>query len=119
MSEASRVEQLDAGRTATNDRGSLYLEEQHSLTLRQALHLLVKRLPFIRPHRRLVALKMVLALASLPIFPLLPLPLKIIIDNVIDGRPLEGLARRLLFPLAGNDRLLLATVVVSLLFFAM
>jgi ABC-type multidrug transport system fused ATPase/permease subunit len=115
MPEASLAESLDEPRLAGTRNSRLYLEEQHSLTPRQALQLLARSWRFIRPHRRLVALKMALALASLPIFLLLPWPPKIIIDNVIDGRPLQGMTRKLLFPLAGDDRLLLLTVVVSLL----
>jgi ABC-type multidrug transport system fused ATPase/permease subunit len=94
----------------------LYLDEQHSLSAREALRLLVKSWPFIRPHRRLVALKFLFALASLPIFLFIPWPLKIIIDNVIDGRPLQGMVHSLLFPLAGDDRLRLLAVIIGALF---
>ncbi len=96
--------------------GGLYLDEQHSLKAAEALRVLVRSWRFIRPHRTLVAVKLLIALASLPIFLATPWPLKIIIDNVIDGRPLEGALRRLLFPLAGDDRLLLLALVVGLLF---
>ncbi|MBV8770834.1 MAG: ABC transporter ATP-binding protein [Deltaproteobacteria bacterium] len=116
MFEASRPGSFDDGESARSHYGQPYFEEQHSLTPREALRLLARSWRFIRPHRRLVALKLVLALASLPIFLLLPWPLKIIIDNVIDGRPLQGMARKLLLPLAGDDRLLLLAVLVSLLF---
>ncbi|HJU11905.1 MAG TPA: ABC transporter ATP-binding protein, partial [Candidatus Binataceae bacterium] len=94
-------------------------EEQRSLKFGEALSLLIKSWRFIRPHRTMVALKFLIALASLPVFLLIPWPLKIIIDNVIDGRPLEGMVRRLLLPLAGNDRLLLLAVVVGLLLLGM
>jgi len=118
MSEASRLQSADDRDGARGDSrtGDLYLEEQHSLTPREALRLLARSWRFIRPHRRLVAVKFLLALASLPIFLLIPWPLKIIIDNVINGRPLRGVPRRLLFPLAGDDRLLLLAVVIGLLF---
>ena len=118
MFEASRVQSADDRDDAPGDSraGYLYLEEQHSLTPREALRLLARSWRFIRPHRRLVALKFLLALASLPIFLLIPWPLKIIIDNVINGRPLQGVPRRLLFPLVGDDRLLLLAVVIGLLF---
>jgi len=98
--------------------GSLYFEERNSVGPREALRLLARSWRFIRPHRRLVGLKFLLALAPLPIFLFIPWPLKIIIDNVINGRPLQGMARRLLFPLAGDDRLMLLAVVVGLLFLA-
>ena len=35
---------------------------------------------------------------------------------MINGRPLQGVPRRLLFPLAGDDRLLLLAMVIGLLF---
>jgi ABC-type multidrug transport system fused ATPase/permease subunit len=118
MFEASRLQSAEGRNDPPGDprAGYLYLEEQHSLSAREALRLLAKSWRFIRPHRRLVALKFLLALASLPIFLLMPWPLKIIIDNVINGRPLRGVLRRLLFPLAGDDRLLLLAVVIGLLF---
>lgn len=118
MFKASRLPSADGRNDAPRDfRAShLYLDEQHSLSPREACRLLAKSWRFIRPHRRLVALKFLLALASLPIFLFIPWPLKIIIDNVINGRPLQGMPRRLLFPLAGNDRFLLLAVVTGLLF---
>ena len=118
MFEASGVQSADRrdGVPGDSRAGYLYLEEQLSLTPREALRLLAKSWRFIRPHRRLVALKFLLALVSLPIFLLIPWPLKIVIDNVIDGRPLQGIPRRLLFPLAGDDRLLLLAMVIGLLF---
>jgi ABC-type multidrug transport system fused ATPase/permease subunit len=118
MFEVSRMESTDAHHDGPGDprADNLYLDEQRSLSAREAAQLLVKSWPFIRPHRRLVALKFLLALASLPIFLILPWPLKIIIDNVIDGRPLQGLERSLLFPLAGDDRLRLLAVIIGVLF---
>jgi ATP-binding cassette, subfamily B, bacterial len=118
MFEASRVQSADDRNDAPGDSRAdyLYLEEQHSLSPREALRLLAKSWRFIRPHRRLVAVKFLLALAALPIFLFIPWPLKIIIDNVINGRPLQGVPRRLLFPLVGDDRLLLLAVVIGLLF---
>src|SRR5689334_23758481 len=104
------------GAPADSRAGYLYREEERPLKFREALRLLAKSWRFIRPHRRLVALKFLLALASLPVFLLIPWPLKIIIDNIIDGRPLHGMPRRLLFPLAGDDRLMLLAVMVGLLF---
>jgi ABC-type multidrug transport system fused ATPase/permease subunit len=120
MFDASHLESADARDGAAGDaRAScLYLDEGNSLTLRETVRLLARSWRFIRPHRRLVMLKFLLALASLPMFLLIPWPLKILIDNVINGRPLQGVPRRLLFPLAGDDRLLLLAVVVGLLFLA-
>jgi ABC-type multidrug transport system fused ATPase/permease subunit len=118
MFEAPGVPSVDDRNNAPGDSRAdyLYREEQHSLSPREALRLLAKSWHFIRPHHRLVALKFLLALASLPIFLFIPWPLKIIIDNVINGRPLQGVPRRLLFPLAGDDRLLLLAVITGLLF---
>jgi subfamily B ATP-binding cassette protein MsbA len=120
MFEASRVQSFAGRGDAEWDSAAAYpyLDERRPLRASEALRLLVRSWRFIRPHRRLVAVKFLLALASLPIFLFTPWPLKIIIDNVIDGRPLEGVLRRLLFPLAGNDRLSLLAVVVGLLFLA-
>jgi hypothetical protein len=118
MFEASRVPSADNRGDVPGDSRAYYLyrEEQHSLSLREALRLLAKSWRFIRPHRWLVALKFLFALASLPIFLFIPWPLKIIIDNVINRRPLQGVPRWLLFPLAGDDRLLLLAVITGLLF---
>jgi ABC-type multidrug transport system fused ATPase/permease subunit len=115
MFDLSRAGSPDGRRCATNGGGCLHLEEQHPLGPREALRLLARSWRFVRPHRRLLAVKVLLALASLPIFLLIPWPLKIIIDNVIDGRQLEGVPRQLFFPLAGGNRLLLLTVILSLL----
>jgi ABC-type multidrug transport system fused ATPase/permease subunit len=118
MFEASRMESADDRNYSPGDPRAdyLYLDEQRSLSACEAVRLLVKSWPFIRPHRRLVALKFLLALASLPIFLFIPWPLKIIIDNIIDGRPLQGMVRSLLFPLAGDDRLRLLAVIIGVLF---
>jgi ABC-type multidrug transport system fused ATPase/permease subunit len=118
MFEASRIESADDHNHAPDDPRAdyLYLDEQYSLSAREALRLLAKSWRFIHPHRRLVALKFLLALVSLPIFLFIPWPLKIIIDNVINGRPLQGVVRSLLFPLAGNNRLRLLAVIIGVLF---
>ncbi len=93
----------------------LYASEDRSLTMREAVGLLLRSWPFIRPHRRRVALKFTLALASLVFVLTLPWPLKIIIDNVINARPLSGLPRAILFPLVGEDRTALVAVVAGFL----
>lgn len=104
------------GATHEDSRASrLYSAERESLSLRESVRLLVKSWPFIHPHRRLVALKFLLANASLALLLLVPWPLKIVIDNVINGRPLDGIARRILFPIVGNDRFLLLAVVAGFL----
>src|SRR2546421_628657 len=65
----------------------LYREEQRPLSIRESLALIVRSWQFIRPHRRLLALKLALAMGSLSFFLLTPWPMKIVIDNVINGHP--------------------------------
>ena len=63
----------------------LYADEQAALSWRGAWRILVKSWPFVSRYRRLVALKCALVFVSLTFFLMTPWPLKIIIDNVIDG----------------------------------
>ncbi|MGH7249024.1 MAG: ABC transporter transmembrane domain-containing protein, partial [Pseudomonadota bacterium] len=92
--------------------------ERNSIGPVAAARLLIKSWPFIAEHRGLVYLKCALAFVSLVFFLLTPWPLKIVIDNVIDARPLSGLPAKLLLPLAGTDRMALLFVVCAFLFFA-
>lgn len=82
----------------------LYSGEQAPLSIRDAWRLLVKSWPFISHHRRLVAIKCGLVLVSLTFFLMTPWPLKIVIDNVIDGHPLTGIPGSILTPIVGADR---------------
>src|SRR5271168_466038 len=82
----------------------LYAGEQASLTWREAWRILVKSWPFVSRYRRLVALKCALVFVSLTFFLMTPWPLKIVIDNVIDGHPLTGIPAAILTPLAGDSR---------------
>jgi ATP-binding cassette subfamily B protein len=93
----------------------IYATEHKSLSFREALRVLVKGWRFFAPHRRLVILKSVIAVTSMLLFLITPWPMKIIIDNVIDGHPLTGVPRRILLPLAGSDRIALLTLVVTFL----
>src|SRR5215831_14045794 len=95
--------------------GYLYNDEERPLIAREALHLLIKSWPFVHEHRRLLALKVVLALFSMGFFLLTPWPVKIVIDNVIDGRPMAGWLRSMLFPLVGDNRMLLLALVSGFL----
>lgn len=97
---------------------TLYAQEHRSLSAREAWRLLAKSWPFIAAHRRLLAYKCVLAFTSLTFFLLTPWPTKIIIDNVIDGHPLTGALRTLLYPLAGDDRARLLAIVAGFLILA-
>ncbi len=82
----------------------LYAGEQAPLTWREAWRLLVKSWPFVSRYRRLVAIKCALVFISLTFFLMTPWPLKIVIDNVIDGHPLTGIPAAILTPLAGASR---------------
>ncbi|HKN14443.1 MAG TPA: ABC transporter ATP-binding protein [Candidatus Binatus sp.] len=95
----------------------LYADEQAPLTWREAWRLLVKSWPFVSRYRRLVAIKCALVFISLTFFLMTPWPLKIVIDNVIDGHPLTGVPAAILTPLAGTSRsgLLLAVTLFLVL----
>jgi ABC-type multidrug transport system fused ATPase/permease subunit len=94
---------------------TLYASESPSLSAREAFGLVVKSWPFIAAQRRLLAVKFALALTSVTFFLLTPWPLKIVIDNVIDGHPLTGAPRTLLYPLAGDNRVTLLAIVAGFL----
>ncbi|MFZ0889906.1 MAG: ABC transporter ATP-binding protein, partial [Candidatus Binataceae bacterium] len=98
--------------------GTLYAAETASLSPREACRLIAKTWPLIAAHRRLLALKCILAFTSLTFFLLTPWSMKIIIDNVIDGHALTGLPRALLQPLAGDDRFAMLTIVTAFLLVA-
>ena len=93
----------------------IYATEHGSLSFREALRLLVKGWPFFAAHRRLVLLKSAIAVSSMLLLLITPWPMKIIIDNVIDARPLTGIPGRILLPLVGTDRIALLTLVVAFL----
>ncbi len=75
------------------------------LTWREAWRILVKSWPFVSRYRRLVAIKCALVFVSLTFFLMTPWPLKIVIDNVIDGHPLTGIPAAILTPLVGSQPL--------------
>ncbi len=87
----------------------IYGGERDSLSFRESLRLLIKGWAFFARHRRLVTLKSAIAISSMLLFLITPWPMKIIIDNVIDGHPLEGVPGRILLPLVGTDRVALLT----------
>ena len=86
----------------------LYADEQAPLTWREAWRLLVKSWPFVSRYRRLVAIKCALVFVSLTFFLMTPWPLKIVIDNVIDGHPLTGIPGAILTPMVGASRTAIA-----------
>jgi ATP-binding cassette subfamily B protein len=89
----------------------LYQGERAALSVREAARILMRSWPFISRQRRLVAVKFALAMTSLTFFLMTPWPIKIVIDNVIDGHRLTGLPRWLLHPIAGDDRTALLVAV--------
>jgi ATP-binding cassette, subfamily B, bacterial len=93
----------------------LYAGEQAPLTWREAWRLLVKSWPFISRHRRLLTIKCALVFISLTFFLMTPWPLKIVIDNVIDGHPLTGIPAAILTPIAGASRTSLLVAVTMFL----
>ena len=97
----------------------LYSGETAQLGIREAWRLLVKSWPFISRYRRLVAIKCGLVLCSLTFFLMTPWPLKIVIDNVIDGHPLTGIPATILTPIVGTDRATMLAVVTLFLLAAM
>ncbi len=94
---------------------ALYAHERPSLSMREAVRLIAKSWPFIAVHRRLLAAKFALSMVSLTFFLVTPWPLKIVIDNVINGHPLTGGPRLLLYPLAGDNRAALLAIVAGFL----
>ena len=93
------------GAAARDSRTNLlYAGEQAPLTWREAWRILVKSWPYVSRYRRLVAIKCALVFVSLTFFLMTPWPLKIVIDNVLDGRPLTGVPGAILTPLVGASR---------------
>ena len=93
----------------------LYAEEQRPLRPGEVWRLLIWSWRFIYEFRRLVWLKVLLAGASLTFFLMTPWPLKIVIDNVLDGHPLTGIPRSLILPLAGTQPARILLVVAAFL----
>ncbi len=93
----------------------LYSRESAPLSIGEAWRLLVKSWPFISRYRRLLAFKCGLVLVSLTFVLMTPWPLKIVIDNVIDGHPLTGIPAAILTPIVGTDRTALLAVVTLFL----
>ena len=94
----------DGGAPRDSRANLLYAGEQAPLTRREAWRLLVKSWPYVIRYRRLVAIKCALVFVSLTFFLMTPWPLKIVIDNVIDGHPLTGVPGAILTPIAGDSR---------------
>ncbi len=93
----------------------LYADEHAPLSWREAWRILVKSWPFVSRYRRLVAIKCALVFVSLTFFLMTPWPLKIVIDNVIDGHPLTGIPAAILTPIVGANRTALLVAVTLFL----
>jgi ABC-type multidrug transport system fused ATPase/permease subunit len=94
----------DGGAPRDSRANLLYADEHAPLTWREAWQLLVKSWPYVSRFRRLVAIKCALVFVSLTFFLMTPWPLKIVIDNVIDGHPLTGIPGAILTPMVGSSR---------------
>jgi ATP-binding cassette subfamily B protein len=94
----------DNGAPRDSRANLLYADEHAPLTWREAWRVLVKSWPFVSRYRRLVAIKCVLVFVSLTFYLMTPWPLKIVIDNVIDGHPLTGIPGAILTPMVGASR---------------
>jgi ABC-type multidrug transport system fused ATPase/permease subunit len=114
---AAAIEEAHRTTQPVRDRriNQLYAGESPPLSALEAVQLLVWSWRFIREHRRLVLFKCLLCFTGLTFFLLTPWPMKIMIDNVIGGHPLSGLAAGILQPIAGHDRLLLLGVLCAIL----
>src|ERR1700677_5230935 len=105
----------DGGAPRDSRANLLYAGEQAPLTRREAWRLLVKSWPYVIRYRRLVAIKCALVFVSLTFFLMTPWPLKIVIDNVIDGHPLSAIPGAILTPMVGASRSELLLVVAIFL----
>jgi ATP-binding cassette subfamily B protein len=94
----------DNGAPRDSRANLLYADEQAPLTWREAWRVLVKSWPFVSRYRRLVAIKCALVFVSLTFYLMTPWPLKIVIDNVIDGHPLTGIPAAILTPMVDTSR---------------
>ncbi len=101
---------MTSGAGAATRPGRARLEEDERISARQALALYARALRYVGPFRLRFAGKLAITLASL--FPplLLPWPVKIVIDHVIEGLPIGGtptplpfFVRPLLEALAGSS----------------
>ena len=66
------------------------MQESEDLTHWEALRVVGRALRFIAPFKRQFAVKVVLMLISLIPMLMLPWPVKIIIDNVVEGHPIDA-----------------------------
>jgi ABC-type multidrug transport system fused ATPase/permease subunit len=94
----------DGGAPHDSRANLLYADEHAPITWSEAWRILVKSWPYVSRYRRLVAIKCVLVFVSLTFFLMTPWPLKIVIDNVIDGHPLTGIPGAILTPMTGSSR---------------
>jgi ABC-type multidrug transport system fused ATPase/permease subunit len=115
----SSPEMLVAVPTGNARTNRLYTREEHHLTAGEAWRILVKSWPFISEQRRLVWLKCAVIIGSLLFYLAGPWPMKIIVDNVIDRRPLIGIPADILIPIVGASRSALLIAVTLFLIFTL
>jgi ABC-type multidrug transport system fused ATPase/permease subunit len=65
------------------------MEESEFLTTRQTIRVIGRAVRYIEPFRRRFAVKVGLMLTTLIPMLMLPWPVKIVVDNVIEGRPID------------------------------
>ncbi|MBV8649935.1 MAG: ABC transporter ATP-binding protein, partial [Alphaproteobacteria bacterium] len=81
----------------------------------KVFHIYVRAFRQARSFWPALALILATGLAWIPISLLFPLPLKLVIDNVLGGKPLDGMAAAILPSFAvDHERLLLTTIALSL-----
>ena len=71
------------------------LEESEVLSTRETLRTMGRAIRYMGPFRRRFAVKLGLLLLSLIPMLMLPWPVKILIDNVIEGRPIGSRSAQL------------------------
>ena len=101
--------------SASGDR-KLYGAERAHLGFRHAWRVLVRSWPFISQHRQLVTLKLALIIGSLVFYLVMPWPMKILIDTVIDGHRLTGIPAAIIVPLVGYSRSAILVAITLFLF---
>jgi ABC-type multidrug transport system fused ATPase/permease subunit len=100
---------------AVSSDAKLYAEEREHLRFREAWDVLAKSWRFIGRHRQLVMLKVALIVGSLAFYIVMPWPMKILIDTVIDGHKLTGIPAAIIVPLAGTSRSAILVVIALFL----
>jgi ABC-type multidrug transport system fused ATPase/permease subunit len=83
------------------------------------LNYVARVLRYLRPHWRVAASSVALTILSSVATLLTPWPLKLVVDNVLEGHPLPALLRQVLGPVAASQMALLVVVVIAGLLLAL